>query len=62
MEPRAEINKLGWVTDGGGSGIKFVNFILTWNHGLSRKTNNVVVYNGNVRSSITPSSKESGHE
>jgi len=34
-EPRAEIKKMVWATDGGGSVMKFFkNFILTWNRGL----------------------------
>jgi len=33
VEPRAEIRKIGWATDGGGAGMKFFKkFILTRNH------------------------------
>jgi len=28
MEPRAEIKKIGWATDGGGSDMKFFKLIL----------------------------------
>jgi len=28
MEPRAEIKKIGWATDGGGSNMKFFKIIL----------------------------------
>jgi len=35
MKPRAEI-KIGWTTDGGGSGMKFLKIIfLSWNHGFT---------------------------
>jgi len=39
MEPPAEMKKIGWATDDGGSSLKFFKmiFILTWNHGFSFK-------------------------